>query len=189
MDVAATEVPQRKVNSRTILGLLLAATVLVILISLLGLFTYRFFVDASPPLVEGQPAPEFQLETFEGSRLSLSDLKGRGVVLNFWASWCGPCRQEAELLETAWQREQDLGITFLGVAHLDQLPAAKRFLEEFNITYLNGRDKGNSISRQYDLLGVPETYFIDSEGILVYQHKGVLTDPVQLQQLLDLVRP
>lgn len=189
MDAAASEVTPGKVNVRVTPGILLAITVLVILISLLGLFAYRLFVDASPPLVVGQPAPEFQLETLEGNQLSLSDLRGRGVVLNFWASWCGPCRDEAELLESAWQREQDLDITFLGIAYLDQLPAAKRFLEEFNITYLNGRDKGSVISKQYELLGVPETYFIDAEGILVYQHKGVLTDPVQFQQLLDLVRP
>ncbi len=169
--------------------MVLALGVLIILICLLGLFAFRLLVDTTSPLAVGQPAPEFQLDTFDGEQISLSDLRGQGVVVNFWASWCGPCRDEAALFESAWLQEQDRGVTFIGIAHLDQLHSARRFLEEFDITYINGRDKGSIISQKYDLLGVPETYFIDPEGVLAYQHKGVLTDAFQLQQWLDLIRP
>ena len=189
MDAVASGTSSPKVNVRITPAWVLALAVLIILIALLGLVAYKLLADLAPPLAVGQPAPAFQLETFAGEQVSLADLKGQGVVLNFWASWCGPCREEAELLESAWRQEQDRGIVFLGVAHLDQLPAAQRFLAEFDITYRNGRDKGSIISKQYDLFGVPETYFIDPDGILVYQHKGVLTDPHQFQQWLDLIRP
>ncbi len=189
MHAVASGISSRKARLRITPALVLALAVLTLLITLIGLVTYRLLVDVGPPLAVGQPAPEFQLETFGGERISLSELRGQGVVLNFWASWCGPCRAEAELLESAWRREQGRGIVFIGIAYLDQLPAAQRFLEEFHVTYLNGRDKGSHISRQYDLLGVPETYFIDPNGILARQHKGILTDPDQFQRWLDQIRP
>lgn len=184
---SGTSAPRTNLSLTPTLGL--ALTVLTILIALLGLFVYKLLASPAPSLAVGQPAPAFQLETFAGEQIALSDLRGRGVVLNFWASWCGPCRTEAALLEAAWRQEQERGIVFIGIAYLDQLPAARQFLEEFDITYRNGRDKGSRISRQYDLLGVPETYFIDPDGILVYQHKGVLTDPAQFRQWLDRIRP
>ncbi len=189
MDAVASGPSPRKVHIRITPALILAVTVLLVLLSLLGLFAYRILADAAPPLEVGQPAPEFQLETFDGEQIALSALRGQGVVLNFWASWCGPCRTEAALLESAWRQEQDRGVVFIGIAYLDQLPAAQRFLAEFDITYMNGRDKGSVVARQYDLLGVPETYFIDADGILIHQHKGVLTDPDQFRQWLGRIRP
>ena len=78
--------------------------------------------------------------TFDGEDIDLRELRGKGVVINFWASWCTPCREEADLLEQTWRREKGNGIVFLGLDYLDQEPAALAYLTEFDITYPNGPD-------------------------------------------------
>lgn len=170
-------------------SLILAAAVFCLLAGLVGVVVVRLISSGDSPLRVGAPVPDFELQTFDGSRIRLEDLRGQGVVLNFWASWCGPCRHEAPLLEEAWQRERENGIVFIGVAYLDQLPAARRFIEEFDITYTNGRDRGSFISRRFRLFGLPETFFIDADGNLAHHHEGGLTSAEQIAPWLDLVRP
>lgn len=121
-----------------------------------------------------EAAPDWTLTLFDeyrgglpGSELRLSDLRGKGVVLNFWASWCQPCEQEAADLEAAWRKYRDQGIVFVGVDYLDQDPAAKRYLQKFDITYPNGPDLASRISKRYTIRGVPETFFIDPQGKIV----------------------
>lgn len=104
---------------------------------------------------------------WKSDTLSLADLKGKGVVLNFWASWCQPCEQEAKDLETAWQQYKDKGIVFVGVDYLDQEPSALRYLQKFNISYPNGTDLAGQASKRYTIRGVPETFFIDPQGKIV----------------------
>lgn len=134
-------------------------------------------------------APMFDFTTFEGETIALADLQGKGVVLNFWASWCGPCREEAALLEATWRREQDNGIVFLGLDYLDQEPAALRYLAEYDISYPNGPDLQSRVARRYGVKGVPETFFITPEGEIVGFVEGPITNPQQLDQFLDAIRP
>ena len=110
------------------------------------------------------PAPDFELTTFEGETFKLSDLRGNVVVLNFWAGWCGPCRDEAPFFQSAWERYEDEGVVFVGVAYADNGPSSRAFLDEFGITYLNGPDLETRISENYNIQGVPETFFIDRDG-------------------------
>jgi cytochrome c biogenesis protein CcmG/thiol:disulfide interchange protein DsbE len=134
-------------------------------------------------------APDFTFTTFDGKTISLADLKGRGVVLNFWASWCDPCRDEAALLEQTWRAEQDNGIVFLGLDYLDQEPAALKYLDEYAVTYPNGPDLRSEAARRYGIKGVPETFFIDPEGNIAEIIIGPIVDPGKMSALLDKIRP
>lgn len=144
--------------------------------------------NASAHRADGM-APELVFTTFEGETISLDDLKGKGVVVNFWASWCDPCRDEADLLEQTWRREKDNGIVFLGIDYLDQEPAALAYLEEFDVTYPNGPDLRSEIARRYGIKGVPETFFIGPDGRIVETVIGPITGQAQMDQLMNLIRP
>ena len=121
------------------------------------------------PLEIGKPAPDFVLETMEGDLIALADLKGKVVLVNFWASWCLECRYEAAELQDAWEMyKPDGNVVFLGVAWEDTEKKAAAYLEEFGFTYPNGHDFGSRIGNAYRLTGVPETYIIDTEGNLAF---------------------
>jgi cytochrome c biogenesis protein CcmG/thiol:disulfide interchange protein DsbE len=105
------------------------------------------------PLSEGT-APDFTLTTFEGETITLSQFRGQVVVINFWASWCIPCREEAAYLETTWRKYRDQGVVFIGVNYVDAEREALAYLDEFDITYYNGPDIGIRISDLYYIQGI-----------------------------------
>src|SRR6185369_8583076 len=110
------------------------------------------------------PAPDFTLTTMDGSTVRLVDLKGQIVVVNFWASWCGPCRQEAPALQNVWEQYKDKGVLIMGIAYTDTETNAKAFIKEYHQNYPNGLDLGTKISDMYNIEGVPETFIIDRDG-------------------------
>ena len=124
-------------------------------------------------------APDFELTTYTGDAFRLSDLRGTVVVLNFWASWCVPCRDEAPVLQSLWERYRDRGVILVGVGYADIESDALAFIAEFGITYPNGPDIGTRISDTYNIQGVPETFVIDQEGNVV----KLIIAPVQPGQL------
>lgn len=143
---------------------------------LVGLLAYGFTRDprAIPTPLISKPATPFALTLFEGGTLRLEDLRGKVVFLNFWASWCPPCRAEARTLEAAWQKYRDRGVVFLGVDTQDREADARAFLREFGVTYPNGRDATGRIPIAYGVWGLPETFIIDREGRITYKHVGAL---------------
>ncbi len=137
--------------------------------------------------LQDQPAPEFTLplfDQFEEEKISLSDLRGQVVVVNFWASWCVECYKEAALLEQAWQDYKDQGVMFIGVDYLDTPKEALAYMAQYGITYPSGPDIGDKISKDYAITGVPETFFIDKDGKIVHVQIGPINQP-QLYGLLD----
>jgi cytochrome c biogenesis protein CcmG/thiol:disulfide interchange protein DsbE len=161
----------------------------LLFVLILGLLAYRVWDTNQTEHRADGLAPSFTFTTFEGETIALEDLRGQGVVLNFWASWCDPCRDEAALLEATWRREQNNGIIFLGLDYLDQEPAAKAYLAEFDVTYPNGPDLQSQAARRYGIKGVPETYFINPQGEIVKTVIGPVTSQQQLDSLIDLIRP
>lgn len=144
-------------------GLLFLAVGLVILVVFFYVLMRGLQLRSAPPLAAGT-APDFTLTTFDGQKYALQDLRGKVIVLNFWASWCVPCRDEAPLLQKAWEKYKDKNVLILGVDYIDTDPEAKKFMAEFNQTYPNGPDVGTRISQAYRITGVPETYFIGKDG-------------------------
>ncbi len=124
----------------------------------------------------GNAAPDFELPSVTtGEMISSEDLKGRPVVINFWASWCIPCREEAPLLERAWRQYRDDGVIFLGVNIKDADSDARAFIKDFQITYPNIRDVNQQLSQPFGVLGLPETFFLDHDWTFFGTIRGAQT--------------
>jgi cytochrome c biogenesis protein CcmG, thiol:disulfide interchange protein DsbE len=152
----------------------------------IALLSYSLVTGPSSSLQVGEPAPEFQLTTFSGHTVRLSDLRGQVVILNFFASWCNPCREEAPDLEQTWREYEARGVQLLGIAYKDAGSKAQAFLAEYDATYPSALDPGNRVSRAYGVTGVPETFIIDQEGILVRHVLGAV-NAAQLRQEIDVI--
>jgi cytochrome c biogenesis protein CcmG/thiol:disulfide interchange protein DsbE len=157
-------------------NLVVAAAILLPAVAVLALLAYGF--TREPRYIEspmlGRPAPALALTLFGGGSVRLENLRGKVVFLNFWASWCPPCRAEAPILETMWRQLEDHNVVFLGVNTQDEELRAQAFLDEFGITYLNGRDPGGRIAIDYGVWGLPEAFIIDRAGRITYKHIGTL---------------
>jgi cytochrome c biogenesis protein CcmG, thiol:disulfide interchange protein DsbE len=128
-----------------------------------------------PSELIGQPASTFSLPRLDADgTIDLEDLEGQVVVVNFWASWCVPCRDEAPVLEAAWQAHRDRGVVIVGVNVQDSEHAARAFIETFGLTFSNGPDPGGRIAIDYGVYGIPETFVIGRDGRIAYKHVGVI---------------
>jgi cytochrome c biogenesis protein CcmG/thiol:disulfide interchange protein DsbE len=148
-------------------ALVLMAGILMVA-AVIGLALIR---NARGPLESGQ-APDFSVITFSGQTLRLSELRGQVVVLNFWASWCLPCREEAPVLEQIWQQYGARGVTVIGIAWSDIESDSLAFMQEFDLSYANAPDTGTRIGDDYSIRAVPETYIIDRDGSITHRLIG-----------------
>jgi cytochrome c biogenesis protein CcmG/thiol:disulfide interchange protein DsbE len=140
----------------------------------------------------GDKIPDFALTLFSGyeyqghSDIKLSDFRGKVVVLNFWASWCKPCEQEAAEMQGAWEYYEPIGnVVFIGADYVDTEPEARVYLKKFGITYANGPDMGTKISQMFRIKGVPETYFIDQNGVLQFVKVGPFASIDEIKSIVD----
>ena len=144
---------------------------------LLALLVWKLSHQEHAPSV-GAVAPEFTLQRLAGpGKVSLASYRGRPVVLNFWASWCNPCKSEAAVLERDWTRYRDRGVVFLGVDYHDLAPDARRFVRHHALTFPMLEDGSGQVTGRYGISQVPETYVLNRQGRVVAHLAGPITDP------------
>lgn len=134
-----------------------------------------FMIAAVPAFAAGSapvPAPDFTLKSHHGENLRLSEYRGQVVLINFWASWCAPCRQEMPLLDALHGKYAPLGFTVLGV-NVEQDPAqARAMLERIPVSFPVVYDSSSSVSKLYDVIAMPTTVIVDRNGDARYLHRG-----------------
>jgi cytochrome c biogenesis protein CcmG/thiol:disulfide interchange protein DsbE len=167
-------------------------TVWAVLVGLLALVAIALKRSQQGTVQPGDKIKDFSMPLFTGyelngsTQLHLSALHGKVVMINFWASWCKPCEQEAADLRAAWNFYKDSGkVVFLGVDYVDTEPEARAYLEKFGIVYANGPDLGTKVSQQFRIKGVPETYFLDQESVLKHVQVGPFTSVDEIKSIID----
>ena len=162
----------------------------VVVLSLVAVFTFallpRFFPSPSSALV-GKPAPEFALEVVyngdAGNRMRLSDLRGHTVILDFWATWCGPCQVEGPILDRVARRHKDEGLIVIGINTSDQADLAAAFARQKQLSYPILYDDANAAADRYHVEGLPTLIVINAKGDVVAVRSGVESDS-DLDQLV-----
>ena len=156
------------------------------LFAFLFLMAWGILYKQSSALKIGTPAPAFSLQTYDGRLISTDDLRGRVVLINFWASWCDPCDQEASEIESAWQYfKTDDRVAFVGIAYADTQSGALLFIEDHRITFPNGADIGSEISAAYRVRAVPESFLIDPQGNLASIKVGPFESEGEIISLIE----
>ena len=172
----------------------LVITAVVALVGAVWIGTTRVRAGAEPvagaePLPEvGYPAPDFTLLTPDGEALSLSDLRGQPVVLNFWATWCPPCRQEIPALERVY-RDLEGEVVVLGIDVQESRATVASFVEAYGMTYPVVLDAEAEVARTYRVRAFPTTYFVDSRGVITRVFTGPLNEPLIYTRLTELAGP
>lgn len=173
-DERQVAVAPSRTSWRVRVGLLLPV---VLLLGLFGAAVVRhqqtLAIGAALARGDTPPVPAVTLPAFDGPPISLTALGGNPVILNFWASWCIPCRDEAPLLEAVWEEFRSHGLLVIGVDTQDMEEPARAFLKEFHIAYPTLRDPDGSVARIFGTTGVPETFFIGRDGRIRRKFPGV----------------
>lgn len=186
-----------RLSRRAIVGfvvttLLSASLLLLLFVRLLNASQAASTAGASP--VVGHGAPDFTISLLNGQaeqKLHLADLKGKPVVVNFWASWCDPCIDEAPVLEAASQKYAAQGVVFVGITYEDVQADSMRFLQQYGVTYPVGTDgstkTSGAIAISYGVLSPPETFFINRSGVVVSQFDGALSPNLLDQRVAGIL--
>jgi len=136
------------------------------------------------------PAYDFTLHSRAGENIRLNELAGQVVLINFWASWCGPCRKELPKLESLHQKYKDLGVTIIGI-NIDENPElSKKILKDIEVNFTVLYDPENQVSQQYEIESMPSTFLVDKKGLFRFRHNGYLPgyEDKYDQQIKQLIR-
>ena len=136
-----------------------------------------------------QPLPRLAGEAVhpDGGRLDTADYRGKVLVVNFWATWCGPCLREQPILQDLWDRYRDRGVVFLGVDQRDDPAAAQAQLEDLGVTYPSISDTDGAYADDFGFIGLPDTYVVDRSGTIRFKVIGPVHEPSELSTLIDRV--
>ena len=174
----------RKEPKRLPLWVVLVAFAL--LIGFMALIGWGLNRSMQGRISNGDSVPAFSMTTFDGETINTASLSGKVIVVNFWASWCKPCEQEARELEQAYQYyKKDGKVVFVGLAYVDTEPNSRDYLQRFGVTYPNGPDLATKTSQMFGVRGVPETFIINKNGKLAYFKAGPFTSVQEIQAVVD----
>ncbi len=138
---------------------------------------------------EGELAPDFELQSLDGEAVSLSDFRGQPVLLNFWATWCGPCVGEMPLLQEIHEEWEAKGLALLAVNVGDTSTQVKDFMQSYNLSMPVLLDTRRSVSGRYSIIGIPTTFFIDKDGIIQEKVVGAFPDKESIERYLEEIIP
>ena len=153
-----------------------------------GMLNKQPITGLSGVTMVNRPAPDFSLTTFEGAKISMEDLRGKPVIINFWASWCPPCRIEAPLLERTWRAYKNRGLIFLGINIQDRKEDALSYIREFDITFPNAPDPTGEVTIDYGVSGLPVTFFISRKGEVVRRWVGAVEPGVLISSIEEIMQ-
>lgn len=151
--------------------LLLAASLPLVGLAIVGTLLIGRLPVVSPTAI-GTMAPDFALADLDGNPIQLSELRGQPVIVNFWASWCGPCVEEFPLLRDAADRHSEDGLVVVGILYQDRSSAARGFMARNGGTWATAQDPGGRVAADYGIFAPPETYFIGRDGTIVARQIG-----------------
>lgn len=156
-----------------------AFLVALVVLPLMALLAFGFGRDPRrvPFALAGKPAPDFTLTTLDGKQVTLSQLRGKPVVINFWSTWCEPCKVEHELLQQA-ASFYGSAAHFLGVVYQDDEAAVRKYLESRSNRYPQLLDPGTRVAIDFGVAGVPESFLVDADGVVLERQAGVVTAPL-----------
>ena len=166
-----------------------AFTAFIAVCAVIALLVFGLLSKGGAKIEVGDPVPDKTLPTLTGGgQGSIADHRGDWVLVNLWASWCGPCRQEAPVLEGFWRRERGHGVVVLGINVQDNSDDARGFASEFHLTYPQLRSVGDERSEAFGSTGVPENFLVDPRGRLALIWRGPVDEAFLQDQVLPLIR-
>ncbi|QWU13132.1 Peroxiredoxin [Paenibacillus sophorae] len=174
----------RNKNRRFILRL----SLLLIMMFAIAYTLYQHFFTEKIRVQAGDQAPDFVLEDMEGNKVQLSDLKGRGVFLNFWGTWCKPCEQEMPYMESQYKQYKDLGVEILAVNIAESDIAIESFVKRHGLTFPVLKDKDRAVTEAYDIIPIPTSFLIDKNGTIQKVITGTMTEK-DVANYMELIKP
>ena len=162
--------------------------VMLLLILASGILVTGCSTSVEAPEI-GKAAPSFQLTDINGQSVSLSDFQGKPVLLNFWATWCGPCRMEMPYIQEVYDEWSEQGLVLLAVNIREGLTTVEEFMRDYNLSFPVLLDMEGNVAEKYSVGGIPTTYFIDSDGIIRDMQIGAFRSVAEIEDILSRVFP
>ncbi|WP_029192669.1 thiol-disulfide oxidoreductase ResA [Paenibacillus harenae] len=167
---------------------ILRLSLLLIMISAITYTLYQHFFTERNRIQVGDQAPDFILEDMEGNKVQLSDLKGKGVFLNFWGTWCEPCEKEMPFMERQYNQYKNLGLEILAVNVGESDVAIESFVKKHGLTFTVLKDKDRAVTEAYDITPIPTSFLIDNNGKVLKIITGSMTER-DIANDMELIKP
>jgi len=170
---------------------ILKVTLVIILLLVLtsGLVAIGCISTSTQGVEAGDRAPDFQLQNLDGQTVSLGNLQGKPVLINFWATWCSPCRSEMPYIQEIYEEWADKGLVVLAINIGESSAKAEEFMQSYNLSFTVLLDTKQDVAQRYNISGIPTTFFIDKDGIIQDKVIGAFQNKTQIENRLSKIMP